>query len=314
MNVLSPSHNFLADRIPLLADILPIELQNAGVFQLLQLSLAEDLLASGDPEQLKDPILSGDVTSRATIPPQAVLFGRITAKAPGVIAGLPVGAAIFKIVDPAIRFQGLVEDGQAVEVGQAIAEVRGLGAAILIAERPALNFIGRLSGIASLTRIYVEAVVGTSAVILDTRKTAPGMRILDKYAVRKGGGANHRFGLYDMALVKDNHIDGAGGIQSAVAGIRSKSGNQFPIEVEVKDLDELRTALSLSLDRIMLDNMDLKTMKEAVRITDHRIPLEASGNVNLKTVRSIAETGVEFISVGALTHSAPALDISLRLR
>ncbi len=314
MNDISSLHDSLSKRIPLLLDILPVELQKAGVYQLLRLALAEDLLPSSDADRLVDPIVSGDVTSSATVPPQAVLTGQITAKAPGVVAGLPIGTAIFKLVDPAIHFQRLVEDGQAVVIGQAIAEIHGPGAPILVAERPALNFIGRLSGIASLTRRYVEAVAGTTAVILDTRKTAPGMRLLDKYAVRQGGGENHRLGLYDMALVKDNHIDGAGGIQAAVTGVRSRFGNHFPIEVEVKDLDELRTALSLSVDRIMLDNMDLQTMQEAVRITDHRIPLEASGNVNLKTVRSIAETGVEFISVGALTHSAPALDISLRLR
>jgi nicotinate-nucleotide pyrophosphorylase (carboxylating) len=182
-----------------------------------------------------------------------------------------------------------------------------------MAERTALNFLGRFSGIATLTRKYVDAVSGTKTKILDTRKTAPGFRRLDKYAVRMGGGTNHRMGLYDLALIKDNHIDAAGGVIEAVEKTRQKYGDQILIEVEVKNLEELESALSLSADRIMLDNMDLETMREAVSLADRRMPLEASGNVTLKTVRQIAETGVDFISVGALTHSAPNFDVSLTL-
>jgi nicotinate-nucleotide pyrophosphorylase (carboxylating) len=183
----------------------------------------------------------------------------------------------------------------------------------LAAERTALNFLGRLSGIATLTRRYVDAVAGTKTVILDTRKTAPGFRLLDKYAVRQGGGQNHRMGLYDMALIKDNHIDGAGGLQAAVEGVEKRYGDHIPIEIEVKDLYELKAALALKADRIMLDNMDLDTMRQAVNLTAGRVPLEASGNVTLETAPAIAETGVDYISVGALTHSAPVLDVSLRL-
>jgi nicotinate-nucleotide pyrophosphorylase (carboxylating) len=177
-----------------------------------------------------------------------------------------------------------------------------------------LNFLGRMSGIATLTHQFVQAVAGTRAVILDTRKTVPGLRYLDKYAVRMGGGQNHRAGLYDMVLIKDNHIDGAGGIPQAVRRARELYGNRFLIEVEVKDFDELETALALGVDRIMLDNMDPDALREAVERVAGRVKLEASGNVTLETVRLIAETGVDFISSGALTHSARALDISLRLR
>jgi nicotinate-nucleotide pyrophosphorylase (carboxylating) len=173
--------------------------------------------------------------------------------------------------------------------------------------------LGRLSGVATLTHTFVEAVAGTRAVILDTRKTAPGSRRLDKYAVKTGGGQNHRKGLYDMALVKDNHIDGAGGISPAVARLRQKYGADFPIEVEVKNLEELAEALRLRLARIMLDNMTPALMQRAVELTAGSTPLEASGNVSLATIRAIAETGVDYISIGALTHSAPALDVSLRL-
>jgi nicotinate-nucleotide pyrophosphorylase (carboxylating) len=293
---------------------LPPPLQHPSVHRLLLLALAEDLNDSADPGLLfPDPSL-GDITSLATLPPASTLDGRITAKAEGVIAGLPIAQAVFLLVNPATSFHPHIQDGAHVQPGTLLAEVSGPGRALLAAERTALNFLGRMSGIATLTHKFVQAVAGTKAVILDTRKTAPGLRHLDKYAVRMGGGQNHRAGLYDMVLIKDNHIDGADGIRPAVEGVRSRYGSRYLVEVEVKDLDELRTALSLPVDRIMLDNMDLDTMRQAVEIAAGRLPLEASGNVSLATVRSIANTGVDFISSGALTHSAPVLDISMRLR
>lgn len=293
---------------------LPAALQHPAVHRLLLLALAEDLNEAADPDLLGSDPAQGDITSQATLPSSSWLEGRITAKAEGVIAGLPVAQAVFQLVDTGITFQPHVADGQHVFPGTLLAEVNGPGRSLLAGERPALNFLGRMSGIATLTHKFVQAVAGTKAVILDTRKTAPGLRHLDKYAVLMGGGQNHRAGLYDMVLIKDNHIDGADGIRPAVEGVRQRYGNRYLVEVEVKDLDELRTALALPVDRIMLDNMDLETMRQAVELAAGRIPLEASGNVTLATVRSIAETGVDFISSGALTHSAPVLDISMRLR
>jgi nicotinate-nucleotide pyrophosphorylase (carboxylating) len=293
---------------------LPPALQHPAVHRLLLLALAEDLNEAADPDLLGSNPAQGDITSQATLPSSSWLEGRITAKAEGVIAGLPVAQAVFQLVDAGITFQPHVADGQHVFPGTLLVEVNGPGRSLLAGERPALNFLGRMSGIATLTHKFVQAVAGTKAVILDTRKTAPGLRHLDKYAVLMGGGQNHRAGLYDMVLIKDNHIDGADGIRPAVEGVRQRYGNRYLVEVEVKDLDELRTALTLPVDRIMLDNMDLETMRQAVELAAGRIPLEASGNVTLATVRSIAETGVDFISSGALTHSAPVLDISMRLR
>ncbi len=300
--------------LPTAYSLLPIPLQHPAVHRLLLLALAEDLNESADPGLLFPNPSKGDITSQATLPPASTLEGRITAKAEGVIAGLPLAQAVFYLVDPSITFQPHVQDGAHVQPGTLLAEVSGPGASLLTAERTALNFLGRMSGTATLTHKFVQAVAGTKAVILDTRKTVPGLRHIDKYAVRMGGGQNHRAGLYDMVLIKDNHIDGADGIRPAVEGVRSRYASRYLVEVEVKDLAELRTALALPVDRIMLDNMDLDTMRQAVEIAAGRVPLEASGNVTLATVRSIAETGVDFISSGALTHSAPVLDISMRLR
>jgi len=307
-----PTH--LETRLTQVKASLPENLQHPAVLELLLLSLAEDLSTNADLAELGSSLAIGDITSMATLTPASRLNGRITAKAAGVIAGLPVAEAVFKLVEPAIEFQAQVVEGEAVQPQRLLAEVNGPGQAMLAAERTALNFLGRLSGIASLTHRFVQAVAGTRAVILDTRKTAPGSRHLDKYAVRLGGGQNHRAGLYDMVLVKDNHIDGAGGLQAAVERVRNRYGERYLVEVEVKNLDELGIALSLPVDRIMLDNMDLDTMRQAVTLSGGRVPLEASGNVSLDTVRAIAETGVDFISAGALTHSAPVLDISMRLR
>jgi len=268
---------------------------------LIELAIAED-------------IGPGDATSTSTLDAGAALRGRIVAKAPGVIAGLPVAEAVFQRVDPTITFVARVSEGQEVVAGELVAEVSGPGRALLAAERTALNFLQRMSGIATLTRDFVDAVATTGATILDTRKTLPGYRVLDKYAVRMGGGANHRLSLYDMMLVKDNHIDSAGGICPAVARARALHP-ELPIEVEVRTLDELRQALSIEppLDRVLLDNMSLETMREAVAIRAGRVPLEASGNVTLARVAEIASTGVDMISVGALTHSVKALDLSMKV-
>ncbi|RLC76092.1 MAG: hypothetical protein DRI81_10660 [Chloroflexi bacterium] len=266
---------------------------------LIELAIAED-------------IGPGDATSEAVLPVGLELHGRIVAKSVGVVAGLPVAEAAFSRVDSDLRFTYHVQDGVRVEPGDLVAEVTGPGRGMLAAERIALNFLQRLSGIATLTRAFVDAVAGTGAVILDTRKTHPGYRLLEKYAVRMGGGRNHRMSLHDMMMVKDNHIDAAGGITAAVE--RARAGYpDLPIEVEVRNLDELRQALPLDVDRILLDNMSLDEMREAVEIAAGLTPLEASGNVNLETIAAIAATGVDYISVGALTHSAPALDLSMKI-
>lgn len=262
---------------------------------------------------LEEDIGSGDVTTLCILSPQTWLCGHFFVKETGVIAGLPVAELVFHFLDPKVRFRSLVEDGATVFPGDVVAEVEGPGRAILSGERTALNFLQRMSGIATLTRRYVEAVAGTKAVILDTRKTAPGLRLLDKWAVRLGGGQNHRMGLYDMVLIKDNHIAAAGGIRKAVEQVRRERGTGLEIEVEVKNLDELEEALTLGVERIMLDNMDLAMMRRAVEITAGRAKLEASGGVTLENVAAIAATGVDYISVGALTHSVKALDISLEI-
>ncbi|MFZ2098566.1 MAG: carboxylating nicotinate-nucleotide diphosphorylase [Anaerolineales bacterium] len=292
---------------------LPIELQQPQVLNLLQMALAEDLTEKGDLASLGADLTAGDITSTATIDETTCLMAYIRAKEAGVVAGLPVARAVFSLVDPEIFFEPMLHDGEIVQAGTMLVELSGRGRALLAGERTALNFLGRLSGIASLTHQLVEAVKGTSAVILDTRKTAPGWRLLDKYAVRCGGGQNHRTGLFDMLLIKDNHISGAGGISAAVERARERYGNKFGIEVEVKNLEELEEALGLGVERIMLDNMNLETMRIAVKTVDGRIPLEASGNVSLENVVQIAETGVDYISSGALTHSTPALDISMKI-
>lgn len=273
----------------------------AAARPLIELALAED-------------VGPGDATSLATLEPGTQLHARIIAKAPGVIAGLPVVTSVFRHVDPDIAFTPYVQEGQAVIRGELIADVSGPGRSLLAAERTALNFLQRMSGIATETQKMVNAVATTGATILDTRKTVPGFRVLDKYAVRMGGGTNHRMSLYDMVLIKDNHIDGAGGITAAIGRARAAYPN-LPIEVEVRDQDELREALHAvpPLDRILLDNMTTTQMRTAVELTAGRVPLEASGNVTLERVINIAATGVDFISAGSLTHSVPALDISMKI-
>lgn len=271
---------------------------HAAARHLIELALEEDL---GE---------RGDVTSALSIPLDTHITGRVTAKADGVVAGIELVGMVYAQIDPAVTVTALVTDGTAVEAGTLLCEVRGAGQSVLSGERIALNFLQHLSGIATQTAQFVKAVSGTRAVILDTRKTTPGWRLLEKYAVRMGGGQNHRMGLYDMVLIKDNHIDAAGGISNAVDAVQ---GAGLPVEVEVKTLDELCEALSLKVDRILLDNMNLQQMRQAVTITAGHVPLEASGNMSLERVAAVAATGVNYISVGALTHSAPALDLSMRL-
>ena len=260
---------------------------------------------------LDEDIGAGDVTTDTIVPAAALIGGRIVAKQSGVIAGLEIARLVFEQLSEGIDFRSRVSDGSMVTAGTLITEVQGSARALLTGERTALNFLGRMSGIATFTQRFVQAVAGTKAVILDTRKTAPGLRSIDKLAVAIGGGQNHRTGLFDMVLIKDNHIDFAGSITAAVERVRA-SGTRLEIEVEARTLDDLREALSLGVQRVLLDNMSVETMREAVAHTAGRAKLEASGNISLSNVRVVAETGVDFISVGALTHSAPVFDVSLK--
>jgi nicotinate-nucleotide pyrophosphorylase (carboxylating) len=254
-----------------------------------------------------------DITSEAIFAPSDRGSARFLIKAEGVLAGLAVIETVFRTLDPTAEVMLKAQDGDLVKPGDIVAEVRASVIALLSGERTALNLMQRASGIATITRRYVDAVAGTRAKIHDTRKTAPGLRALDKYAVEAGGGENHRIGLHDMFLVKNNHIDRAGSITAAVQRIRARQMPQ-KIMVEVRDMRELDEALSLSPDFILLDNMNLDQLREAVQRTRGRVPLEASGGITLETVRGVAETGVDRISVGALTHSVMALDISMRIQ
>jgi nicotinate-nucleotide pyrophosphorylase (carboxylating) len=261
---------------------------------------------------LEEDLGDGDVTSEYTVPEDLALEGRFVARAAGVIAGLEIAGLVFRLLDERVTFETKVTDGARVRNLQTLAVVRGPGRALLSGERTALNLLQRMSGIATTANRYVEAVKGTQAVILDTRKTVPGLRILDKMAVRLGGAQNHRTGLYDMVLIKNNHIAAVGGdIAEAVKRVRAGDARRRPIEVEVRDFDELRQALPLNVERIMLDNMTPEQMRQAVALVGGRTPLEASGGITLKNAAEVARTGVDFISVGALTHSVKALDISL---
>jgi nicotinate-nucleotide pyrophosphorylase (carboxylating) len=260
---------------------------------------------------LAEDVGTGDVTTSTLVPEHARGRATLTQKAPGVIAGLDVAAAVFARVDPELRFTAAAEEGLWRD-GGLVAEVEGRSRSILTGERVALNFLQRLSGVATLTARYVEAVEGTGARILDTRKTTPGLRTLEKRAVVTGGGVNHRVGLYDAILVKENHSARAGGVGEATRRALAVADG-LPVEVECATLAEVRAAVDAGAPRILLDNMTLAELREAVASNNGRTELEASGGVSLETVRAIAETGVDFISVGALTHSAPALDISLIL-
>ena len=277
--------------IPPLPDIL--------IEPIVRMALAEDLGRAGD------------ITAQACIAPDARLDAVFAVRQSGVLAGLGCARLAVLALDPDARFEPRAADGDLMAPGQAAAFVSANARALLSAERTALNLMGRLSGVATLTRAYADAVSGTDARIVDTRKTTPGLRALEKYAVRCGGGVNHRFGLDDAILIKDNHVVASGGVGEALRRARAHAGHLTKIEVEVDSLDQLAEALLHTPDVIMLDNFSLEDLRRAVEFTAGRVTIEASGGVNLTTVRAIAETGVQVISVGALTHSAPVLDIGL---
>lgn len=264
-------------------------------------------------EWLHEDVGFGDVTTMSTIPETEQGVGILYAKEAGIVAGLPIAQQVFETVDSELIFRAKVEEGARVEAGDQIAEVSGSVRSILSGERLALNLMQRLSAIATKTSEYTAAVAGTKARVVDTRKTTPGLRFLEKYAVRVGGGYNHRFALYDAVMIKDNHIKGAGGIAQAVAAARAAIPHTMTIEVEAESLEQVREALEAGADIIMLDNMSIEQMVEAVQLIDGRALVEASGGVNLETIGAIAKTGVDIISVGALTHSVKAFDISLDL-
>jgi nicotinate-nucleotide pyrophosphorylase (carboxylating) len=260
---------------------------------------------------LAEDIGAGDVTTEATVAADAVGTAELLVKERGVVCGLGVAETAFRALDPEIRFEAFASDGDEVDAGAVVARVSGSDRAILTAERVALNFLGRLSGIATLTRRYVDAIDGTGARVLDTRKTTPGLRPLEKHAVAAGGGSNHRFGLDDAVLIKDNHLRAAGSIAAAVELVRAAT--DLSIEVECETIAQVEEALDAGVDAILLDNMSLDELRAAAALVDGRARLEASGGVTLDTIRAIAETDVDEISVGALTHSARSLDVSLEL-
>lgn len=277
--------------IPPIPDIL--------VEPVVRMALAEDLGRAGD------------VTSQACVPETARLSVAWVARRPGVLAGLACARLSLHALAPETRFEAMARDGEDIVPGQVLARAEAPARAVLAAERTGLNLMGRLSGVATLTRAYVDAVAGTGARITDTRKTTPGMRQLEKYAVRCGGGVNHRFGLDDAILIKDNHVAACGGVRPALECARAAAGHLVKVEIEVDRLEQLEEALPLSPDVILLDNFSLADLKTAVALASGRVTLEASGGIDLSTVRAIAGTGVQVISVGSLTHSAPVLDIGL---
>jgi nicotinate-nucleotide pyrophosphorylase (carboxylating) len=275
-----------------------MELTQADIDRVVAAALAED-------------VGSGDRTTAALVPEDARCRAQLLLEEPGVVCGVPVAAAVFRALDPSVRVEALVDEGAALtEPPSVLAEIEGPARAVLTGERVALNILGRLCGIASLTRRYVELVDGTGATVLDTRKTTPGLRALEKYAVRCGGGTNHRAGLYDAVLVKENHLRIAGGIPAAVAALNGDGD----VEVEAETLAQVREALDAGVGRILLDNMSPQEVAEAVSVAGGRAELEASGGVSLATVRAYAEAGVDFVSVGALTHSARSLHVSLEVQ
>lgn len=254
---------------------------------------------------------AGDITSMATIPADAKARAVIASRKPGVISGVDVGRAAFRMVDPAVTFHALLEDGAQVKPGDVIARIEGPARSLLSAERVALNFMGRMSGIATLTSHYAARIAHTKAKVCCTRKTTPGLRAFEKHAVRCGGGMNHRFGLDDAFLIKDNHIAVCGGIANALRAAKREAGHLVKIEIEVDTLDQLKEVIAEGADVVMLDNMTNEQMREAVAMIAGRMRVEASGGVTLDTIKGIAETGVDLISVGALTHSASVLDLGL---
>lgn len=283
----------------------------AAYTALIAQALGEDLGSA-------DFTADADLTAAWIVPADTRARAAIIARRPGVIAGLDVARAVFHRLDPAISFAARVEDGDSVAPEDTLIRLEGAARPLLAGERTALNFLQRLSGVATLTRTYADAIAGTPARVTDTRKTTPGFRLLEKYAVHQGGGVNHRMGLYDALLIKENHAASVGGVGAAIALARQTAARQgktqIPIFVEAENLDEVRILIPHAPDRIMLDNMSLEQMHEAVHLirqADSRIDIEATGGITLDNVRQIAETGVDLISIGALTHSAPALDLSM---
>lgn len=262
---------------------------------------------------LEEDVATGDITTDNLIPAETRRKAYMIAKADGVIAGLPVAEMVFRQLDESLTWQPQVKEGDRVTNGTVLVRFEASYRALLTAERTALNFFQRLSGIATMSAKYADAVKETKTVILDTRKTLPGFRILDKYAVKAGGATNHRIGLFDMVMIKDNHIEVAGGITPAVKQIRTKIPSDIKIEVEITTLDQVQEALEAGSDIIMLDNMDNETMAKAVKLIDGKAKVEASGNMTMERLRGVASTGVDYISIGALTHSVQAMDISQRL-
>lgn len=260
---------------------------------------------------LEEDIAAGDITSRPILKPGQMAEAQLIAKEDLVFCGEWVFEKTFHLLEQSLEVSYNAKNGKRVKKGAIIANIKGLAAPILAGERTALNFIQRMCGIATLTDQFVKEVKGTKAIILDTRKTLPGFRILDKFSVKTGGGMNHRFGLFDMVLIKENHITTVGGISDAVKSVRAQIDKRFKIEVEVKNIKELQETLKLSVDRILLDNMSIEEIQQAVKITSGKTELEASGSVTIKNVKEIAETGVDYISIGALTHSVKAADLSL---
>jgi nicotinate-nucleotide pyrophosphorylase (carboxylating) len=277
-------------------------------------SIKENILIDKIIEQaLLEDIRTGDITTESIIPSNLKAKGIIKTSEEGVVAGLDIVFLVFKKLDSEICFQSKIKDGNKILPGEILAQITSPARTILQGERVALNFLQRMSGIATITSKFCQEVKDFPVRIVDTRKTTPGLRILEKYAVRMGGGHNHRFGLYDAVLIKDNHIAVAGGIKSAVNSVRKQISHTVKIEVEVENLSQLQEALKVQVNIIMLDNMDLETMKEAVKMVKGKALIEASGGITLEKVREIAQTGVDLISVGALTHSVKALDISMEI-
>lgn len=269
----------------------------------------DDLIKSA----LKEDINYIDITTDNLIPQEQEGEANFLAKAEGVLCGIDVAIRVFTLIQPDFQYEIFINDGEYVKKGDIIATVKGKTRTILKGERTSLNLLQHMSGIATMTNRIVKIVEGTNASIADTRKTLPGLRPIQKYAVTVGGGKNHRYNLSDAAMLKDNHIDAGGGITGAVKKLRSKLGHMAKVELEVRNLDELKEALSVDVDVIMLDNMDNETMKKAVEITNGKALLEASGGITEETIRGVAETGVDIISIGALTHSVKAFDISLKI-
>jgi len=262
---------------------------------------------------LKDDVGDGDITTNSIVPAEIRRKAKMVAKADGVIAGLPVAEMVFRKLDPDLIWNELVKEGDKVKNGDVLVEFKGSYRALLTGERTALNFLQRLSGIATMAAKYADAVKDFNTTILDTRKTLPGFNRLDKYAVKTGGASNHRHGLHDMVMIKDNHIEVAGGITPAVLAVRSNISHGIKIEVETTTLAQVQEAIAVKADIIMLDNMDIETMRKSIELIAGRAKIEASGNITLDRLREVAATGVDFISVGALTHSVSALDISQRI-